>query len=318
MRLQNLDLNLLIVLDALLREQNVARAAVRLHVSQPAISSALRRLRVHFADELLVAYGRRMKLTPFAEQLRRPVRQSMLQLQAVFLAKGDFDPATATGGVLIVASDYVVTTLLAGVLGRVARLAPELCVEVIPPSSSHCEMLLSGEADLVITPEEDVLRGHPHRAVFRDEFCAVVWSGNRRVEKSLSRELFFELRHIVSGFGDDRCCMVYEFLRASGRDYRTACVMPGLGLTVQAVVGTQHIACVPRRLAELYAKQLPIRVLPPPIELPPLLETVQWHRQRDRDALNLWLRGMLLEACGAQLGGPGLAPLPASHASTTQ
>src|SRR5262245_4933192 len=112
MRFNRLDLNLLVALDALLAEQNITRAAERLHLSQSAVSGALARLREHFQDELLVQVGRRMTRTPLAESLAQPVREILAQVQATVERRPGFDPSTSDRQFSIMVSDYVTTVLM--------------------------------------------------------------------------------------------------------------------------------------------------------------------------------------------------------------
>ena len=125
MRLDRFDLNLLVVLDALLEERNVTKASERLHIGQSAASGALGRLRDYFGDELLVPVGRKLTLTPLAQSLVEPVRDTLLRARATIARKPGFDPATAERRFSICASDYVTTVLLAAVVCRLAirRLA---------------------------------------------------------------------------------------------------------------------------------------------------------------------------------------------------
>ena len=112
MHFRNLDLNLLVVLDALLVEESVSKTAERLNLTQPAISNALARLRHHFQDDLLVRLGRQLVPTPLAQTLRDPVRDALLQIQSIADARPSFDPKTEQRQFTIVSSDYVAATLL--------------------------------------------------------------------------------------------------------------------------------------------------------------------------------------------------------------
>jgi DNA-binding transcriptional LysR family regulator len=122
--LRNLDLNLLLSLDALLEERNVTRAAARLGLSQPAVSAALRRLRRHFGDELLVRTGNRYDLTPLATQLRGTTTTALAGVRRVFEAEPGFDPATSTRECTVVASDSSTTVLGDHLATELARDAP--------------------------------------------------------------------------------------------------------------------------------------------------------------------------------------------------
>lgn len=113
MRFNHLDLNLLVALDVLLEEQNITRAAERLHMTQSATSGVLARLRTYFEDELLVQVGRKMQPTPYATELAKPVREVLLTIQSSITAKPVFDPATSKRHFRLVTSDYLISVLFA-------------------------------------------------------------------------------------------------------------------------------------------------------------------------------------------------------------
>jgi LysR family transcriptional regulator, nod-box dependent transcriptional activator len=309
LRLHDLDLNLLVTLDALLTEQGVTRAAQRLNLTQPAISNALRRLREHFADELLVQLGRRMVPTPLAASLQQPIRDLLLQLEGLLLAKPSFDPARIERTVVIVASDYVVTVLLAPFLRRVARAAPGLAIDVVSPGDSIRARFRAGELDLAVVPEAVASPDHPRQIVLRDTYCAVVWEGNPHVGDAISRETLGALRHSVPGFGDLRPSYIpNQLLEQEGVRCAAAVTMPSFALAIEAIVGTEHVTTVPRRLADVYARRLPLKLMPCPVKLPPIVCVLQWHRHRERDPLTVWLRGQLL--CSADESEPETTPRP--------
>src|SRR6478752_10854470 len=111
MNLANLDLNLLVTLDAVLEQRSVSRAAEQLGLSQPAVSAQLSRLRRHFGDELLARFGNQYRLTPLAQQLRARVSTAVTGVERVFAAEPDFNPATTSREYSLIMSDYGVAVL---------------------------------------------------------------------------------------------------------------------------------------------------------------------------------------------------------------
>src|SRR5262249_26314135 len=148
MRFRDLDLNLLVVLDALLAEENVSRAAERLRLTQPAISSSLGRLRRHFNDDLLVKRGRRMTPTPLAESLRAAVGEILAQIQDVADTRPHFDPASAKHTFVVVASDYVAATLLADAVARLQKVAPNITIVSHALTEQNIERFMRGDWDV--------------------------------------------------------------------------------------------------------------------------------------------------------------------------
>jgi LysR family transcriptional regulator, nod-box dependent transcriptional activator len=294
MRLNRLDMNLTLCLDALLAERNVSRAATRLFVSQPAMSIALRRLREHFNDELMVQTGRSYRLTSFAESLQRPVRDVVLQMQAISGWRPNFDPAKSDRTITIGASDYVLTVYIIKALARVYAQAPGMHVAVRLLNSNYLEDLDSGEIDLLIIPNALASESHPSDVLFTDTFSCVVWKDNTLVKRSITRNQYLQLGHVITEWDGGRLDSLDEMvLSRLGYRRRREIVAPGFTLAPQFVVGTQRIATVQTQLANAMAERWPIRVLRCPIDIPPIVEMVQWHKYQERDPAILWFIDLL-------------------------
>jgi DNA-binding transcriptional LysR family regulator len=299
LRLNRLDLNLTVCLDALLAERNVSHAASRLFVSQPAMSIALRRLRAHFEDELLVKVGRGYQLTPFAEALRKPVRDAVLQLQAISGLRAKFDPTSSNRSITIGASDYVMTVYVARALERVHAQAPGLQVTLRGIDANYLEHLDSGEVDLLIIPEALASKEHPCHALFTDTFSCIVWKGNTLVKRTLSRAQYLRFGHVITEWDGGRLAALDETeLHRLGCDRRREVVLSNFSMAPQMVVGTSRIATVQTQLAHAMAPRWPIRVLRCPIALPPIVEMIQWHTYQERDPAILWFIELLKAVAG--------------------
>lgn len=170
MHLAGLDLNLLVVLDALLTEKSVTRAGQRIKLSQSATSAALSRLRHFFGDELLVPVGNHMMLTPHAIGIQEQVRDIILRTEAIARNKTAFVPAAATRHFRLIMSDYPATVLMPNVLAQAHKAAPGLTFEILPVSDPDSDELERGEADLRIMPQQWISRRHPseHLYGYRD------------------------------------------------------------------------------------------------------------------------------------------------------
>jgi DNA-binding transcriptional LysR family regulator len=289
-----LDMNLIVCLDALLAERNVSRAAARVFLSQPAMSIAFRRLRDHFSDELLVRSGRSYRMTSFAESLQKPVRDLMLQMQAISVWRPNFDPAKSDRKITIEASDYMSTVYMVKVFERAYLQAPGMRFDLRLLNPNYLEDLDSGDIDLLIIPQAVSSEAHPSDVLFSDTFSCVVWTGNSRIKRNITREQYLRLGHVITEWDGGRLAALDETLLAqSGLRRRQEVTAPSFSLTPQFVVGTQRIATVQTRLAKTMAERWPIRVLPCPIEIPPIVETVQWHRYQERDPAILWFIDLL-------------------------
>ena len=131
MNLNSLDLNLLVALEALLREASVSRAAMRIGLSQPATSHALQRLRDLIGDPLLVRTGARMELTPRAQALRGPLAQALDHIRGLFVAD-DFDAASSERHFRLMMPDLAVELLMPPLMAKVTRAAPNVTIDVVP------------------------------------------------------------------------------------------------------------------------------------------------------------------------------------------
>src|SRR5882724_1587723 len=146
--LAQIDLNLLVALDALLSEESVTRAGERLSLSQPAVSGSLARLRKMLGDDLLVRTGRTMTLTRFAETLREPVRDILRHIEQALVARPAFDPAADSRPFTVYASDYTTMVLIRPLLEALASEAPEVSIYVIPHFESLTSHLVRDGVDL--------------------------------------------------------------------------------------------------------------------------------------------------------------------------
>lgn len=294
MRFDGLDLNLLVALEALIEERNVSNAARRLHLTQPAVTGALNRLRDYFQDDLLVLQGRRMQPTPKAEALSGPVKRALLQIRGEITRAGEFVPATSSRHFLIIASDYVYTIALANVLARCSTIAPGVTFEVIPPSSAAGERLERAEVDLCITVKPYASPRYPTRDLWRDTDVIISWDGAGYT--AITEDVFFEAGHAVSTFGPDRRPSVTDHhVTSLGRERRIEVLLPSFGDLCHAVVGTRRLATMHRRYAEYLARQFPIVIHEPWEPFPEIVETAQWHKVRDSDTGVQWLLGLLAD-----------------------
>ena len=298
MDLAGLDLNLFVALDALFAEMNVSRAGERLHLSQSATSGALARLRKVFDDPLLVPVGRKMTLTPLAQGLVEPVRALLLEAEAIRNHNPAFDPGASTRKFRMMMSDYVETVVMTEVLPLIEKLAPRVTLELISNVEGGFEELDRGEIDLAITPATYLSTAHPSEQLFEDEFTCLVWSGNTQVGSSVSLKTYLNLGHVVVRFGKHQQIPTFDewFVERFGRERRIEVVTTAFNLVPQLLIGTSRIATLHGRLAMFYARYLPLKLVAPPVEIPPLEEHSQWHKSRDQDPGTVWLRSILKSA----------------------
>ncbi len=300
MRFNKLDMNLLVVLDALITTQSVGKAAERLFLSQPATSLALGRLRVYFQDQLLVQVGKTMVLTPLAVELAGPVREVLVQVQTISRARPTFDPEATKRRFTIESSDYVIAVLLSEVIRRAAALAPLMQFDVRSLSPQTPQNLSSGECELLIAPDFAAVPDHPSSPLFEDTFSCIVCRENPAWDEGLSADAYFEAGHVgVEWGGGRRVTFDTRILGAVRRERRQDVIAPNFTLVPELLIGTARIATLPTRLTAIIAKRFPVRVLPCPVVIPPFQEQLQWHKYQDRDPAITWLRMLILEVAAS-------------------
>lgn len=299
MRFNHLDLNLLVALDVLLEEQNITRAAERLHMTQSATSGVLGRLRSYFEDELLVQVGRKMQPTPYALELAAPVREVLLTIQSSITAKPVFEPSSSKRHFRLVTSDYLISVLFARVIQKIHQEAPHITFEMLGPSDNSGELLMRGEVDLMIVPERYIIEGQPSQLLFEEEHVCVVWDANPLVGDHLTLEQYMDMGHVSVGFGRSRHMSIEDwFMNQYGFNRRLEVITNDFNTLPQLIVGTPRIATMHLRLAKLYANYLPLRILPTPVQIPVMREFMLWHRTMDRDPMHSWLRERISEFIG--------------------
>lgn len=294
MRFGHFDMNLFVVLDALLDLKSVTKASERLCVGASATSSSLGRLREHFQDDLLVQIGRRMELTPLAESLREPVRDILLRSQSTLVSKAGFDPQTAQRHFVFNASDYSTTVFLAPLLQHLSHVAPGISVDIIDLGNNNLAKLERGEVDLALYPERNASPNHPSEVLFEEDYVCVVWNESRHQGSKISFEDYMSASHVSVRMGEQRIPAFEEwFLSAHGIKRRVAVVSSNFSTQPLMIMCTDYIATMHRRLAHVYARVLPLRLLEPEFETPVFRLVMQWNHFNNNDGGHRWLREQL-------------------------
>jgi len=290
MRFGRLDLNLLVALDALLTERSVSLAADRLCLSQSATSSALGRLREYFGDELLVVKGRNMILTARAEELIDPVRAVLEQIRTTVAVAPPFDPSTADRLIRIMASDYSTEVLLTGVLATLETDAPNIRFEIQSMSDNPIETIDRGYVDLLLTINYAISPDHPSLLLFEDDYVVVGARENPAMHEPMTRELYFRLGHVSARFGKSRVPAFEDwFVRRQKQQRRVEVVAPTFLSLPGLIAGTNRIATVHRRMAEIVVRSMPLVMREVPFAIPPIRESVQWNIANSNDRALRWV-----------------------------
>lgn len=299
--LSAIDLNLLVTLDALLREGSVTRAARRCGVGQSAMSHALGRLRALLGDPLLVRDGRRMVPTPRAAALAGPLAAVLADVRRLLADEGGFDPATSTRRFGLVCSDLVAAVLPA-LIARLAATAPGVDLAVRAPDGPVAVALRAGGDDLGLGPPPRDAAGLMQRRVGQVPWAVLMRAGHP-AGAAWGLEAWLGWPHVVIGTGGVGPGVVGEALIAAGHTRRVGLVAPSFLAAPLVVAATDLLFTAPIPLVAGLARTLGLEVRPPPIALPAVPVVMAWPEALHADAGHRWLRAELAEVLTEALAG---------------
>lgn len=293
--LRGVDLNLLVVLDALLEEKSVTRAADRLNMSQPAASRALSRLRALFTDPLLVDGRAGYILSARAEEIRPALRRTLAGVGEM-LSAAPFDPAAATGHVRLVMLDLEAASLVPFLLARLADEAPALDLDILPPSTKAIETLENDAVDAVVGVFDDAPAGIHRRRLFDDGFVTLMRAGHPAAGKRLTLDDYLGLSHIVVSVTGVGPAPVDIALAGIGRRRRVNVRVPSFFAAVEIAARSDLVMTLPSSLAQTAAAMGRFVALPPPIDLGSFTMSLLWHARHQDDPRHVWLRRTVVAA----------------------
>ena len=306
MKVNRIDLNLLVYLDALLRERNVTQAANQLNLSQPAMSNGLRRLRELFNDPLLVRTSEGMTPTERALELEPVVREVLSKIDQAVQPRGDFEAGTAQRVFRIMASDYAESTLFPSVLGKLRTQAPGLTLDIMTPSDVSFLDVERGKVDMVINRFDSMPQSFHQIHLWDDSFTCVL-SPENPVLKDFTLENYLQANHVwvsKTGMGVGVGVDPSDVQRLGWVD----AALNRLGKKRQIRVFTRHyqaamtlaeqndlIVTLPTRAAQLKLNNPRVVLREPPLEIPPLELKMAWSPLLQHNPANKWLRKLIVD-----------------------
>ena len=292
MHAPSLDLNLLLVFDALLREGSVTKAADALGLTQSATSHALNRLRQYFDDPLFVKVGTRMEPTNKAASLRPAVVDVVTNVRRNILPGAVFDPAAATRTFTVCMTDMGELVFLPALLERFKREAPQCTLRTLQVPVEQIENLLAtGEADLALGSIRAAPKGLYQQRLFLHEFRTIASVRNSKVGAEMTRELFESLPHVVVSL-TGRTTESYDVALESQGVRRNISVITPHFLMVPLLMDRHPdlLATVPQALADVYTQLQVVRSFEPPVAIAPFPLNQHWHPRFHHDPAIIWLR----------------------------
>lgn len=295
-RLEGVDLNLLLVLDALVSEESVTRAASRVGLSQPAMSHALARLRVLLDDRVLVRAGQRMRASAKAKSMARSVREGLGAFERALWGESAFDLATTERSIRIATADFGQLVVVPPLVAEVARAAPGVDLEVTTLASGIDRALVDGDVDLTLDvgparrPYTRRARGVLSTRLLEERFVCVLRRRHPDADlRRLTLARYAALPHVIVSprgrvFGAGDAALAERGLRR-----HVLLTVPSFLAAANAVLGSDAVLTV----AERAARTLPSRsfvVVEPPIALEGFALHLRWHERQDADPFHAWLR----------------------------
>lgn len=300
MNVRQFDLNLLVTLHALLLERSVTRAAQRVHLSQPAVSNSLKRLREVFGDPLMIRTPRGMELTPRAASLLEPVQDALKRVDRLLATDSAFDPAMADLTLHIAVSEYVAFVLMPSLLQDLRATAPGIRLVVKDVDRDDpLYALRHGKVDLMAAFIPDPPPDLAAKTLFRDSWVCIYRKTPGAPPKRLTRRMFSSAAHIslpTSASGTGATAYSHRVLRESGVDTCIAVSMPHYLSIPQVVSSTDLLMTIPSRLARSLARQVPLGISKLPVRIPGFAISLLWHPRTESDSAQAWVRERLVAA----------------------
>lgn len=293
--LRNVDLNLLVILDVLLTERHVSRAAARLNMSQPAASHALARLRELLDDQLLIREGAGLSLTIKAMEIAKPLTEILSGVRSV-LGPSGFEPATTQHRFHLSMSDYGGSIVLPGLVRALRKDAPGIDLAISQFSrEGMIARVLDGEIDMGFGVFPHLPTQIAADVLMMDEYVCLL---DRRslVGRPFNADTYFARPHALVAVRGDATTEIDESLKLAGHTRHIAVVVPHWGVAPQLIAGTDLILTIARGGLKNLPSDDNLIVLPVPVVLPPIPFVQIWHKRRESDPAHRWLRAKTTSA----------------------
>ena len=298
MNLQSFDLNLLRVFDAIYIERNISRAALRLSLTQPAVSNALARLRDRLDDPLFERTADGMAPTPRAKTIAEPIQRALDLLKEGLSERSEFDFSSSTRTFEFAVEDYGENVILPRFLKWLNQVAPGIRIVIRPePGIQLREELRQGKVDLALG--YFVLGMHDFRShcIMTDGLLTLARQDHPDVSDRLTLDTFLKLRHVALTPRTKSTPMVDLALAKRGLRRDIAVQVPHFQSMPVIVQSTNLLCTLPKRMAVLYADHFGLLPYQPPVRTPEFPVYLIWHQSADEDIAHRWLREAFIDLC---------------------
>lgn len=301
MNLRSFDLNLLLVLDALLREGSTIKAGERVGLSQPAVSAALARLRHALDDPLFIRHGQGLVPTDFARALAMPLRAELDRLEALLAPPPTFDPTAASMTFRLAGSDFFGELLMPALAPHLTATAPGVGVQLVDlVPDRYIDTLERYEADIALIPDEDLPDWLEKRPLFHSPFALIGRSNHPAFSAArvapgdaVPLDLFCALPHVLFSPQGRMTAMTDAALDRIGRKRLVIMSLPTFAGVCRTVSRSDAISMVPLQFAQAVSGYLGLDLYPPPLPMPKPLIVAAWHRRASANPAHRWMRSLI-------------------------
>jgi len=305
--LRAIDLNLLVVLEALLAERHISRAALRLHLSQPAVSHALGRLRQLLDDPLLVRGQGGLVLTARAHELSGPLAEALAQVR-ILLGPSGFQPSSARRTFRLAMSDYGAMVVLPRLLRAVRKAAPGIDLLVTQASrEAMIAKVADGEIDAALGVFANPPEGVRAQTLFEDNYACAVDAATVRDSGRLDQVAYLARSHVLVATHSERVDAIDSAVAKLGGRRKIACVLPHWSVAPALIAGTNLVLTTARRSLAALEEDPRFAVFDPPFALPGLSFSMIWHERAEADPGHMWLRERVVAASAGQESGESIS-----------
>jgi DNA-binding transcriptional LysR family regulator len=289
--LAGIDLNLLVVFDALMNERHVTRAGERLGLSQPATSNALSRLRNLTKDDLFIRTAIGLQPTPKAIAFFQQIQPALQQIKAALSGEQVFDPSTSDRIFAIGMTDYTEFTLLPPLMEKLQTVAPNVKIQIRSGDRQKLLSLLdSGEINLACGLFPEKIAWHEEQFLFQENFVCVCRSNHPHIKKHINLEQYLAADHLLVSIKEDMVGRVDELLATNNLQRRIVISVPHFLVAPFILARTNLVATLAERVAQTFAGTQDLQVFPLPLSTEGFSVFMRWHRSNDSHPADHWLR----------------------------
>jgi DNA-binding transcriptional LysR family regulator len=296
MQLRDIDLNLLVIFNQLLIDKRVSAVAETLGLSQPAVSNALKRLRVLLKDELFLRTSRGMEPTPYALHLAEPVIYALNALQTALSTRDSFTPETSTRNFQLAMTDIGEMYFMPPLMLALSKAAPHVRVTTVRPNAGNLkEDMESGKVDLALGLLPNLQTGFFQRRLFSHKYVCIFRKGHPLAKSPMTLAQFTELDHVGVLAANTGHSEVDGLLERAGIVRKMRLIVPHFIAVGHILQTTDLIATLPERFAERCEVPFGLATSPHPARLPEIAINLFWHAKVNRDPANMWLRQLFVK-----------------------